>query len=328
MKIELERYSANPILLPTNNSWENRWVYNCGVTIYKGKILLLYRAQGTDKISRLGMVLSSDGRTVDERSPEPIFSPDSDSEYETLGVEDPRITQIGQTYYIVYTAASLYPEITGETPVNDPLESPWRVRVSIAHTEDFQNFTRHGVVVSHIDSKDATLFPEKINGQYVLLHRVLPDIRLAIGDSFSHFKERGPIVWPRKIGWDVERIGIGSQPIKTPYGWLLVYHGTSAGRRAYSLGLLLLDLEDPTQVIGRSDEPILEPEEEWEEKGHVPQVVFTCGAVFWKKEFLVYYGGADEVIGLATAKEQAVLNWARGKLEEYRRIKSDHPNKH
>jgi len=317
MNVKLERFSGNPILLPTKNQWENRWVYNCGVTIYQGKILLLYRAQGDDKISRLGLALSQDGRTISERLDKPIFAPDIDSEYETLGVEDPRITKIDQTYYIVYTAASLYPEITDEAPVNDPLESPWRVRVSIAHTQDFQNFTRHGVVVSHIDSKDAALFPEKINGQYVLLHRVLPDIRLAIGDSFSHFKERGPIVWPRKSGWDMERVGIGSPPIKTPYGWLVVYHGTSAGRQAYSLGLLLLDLADPTQVIARSEEPILEPEETWEEKGHVPRVVFTCGAVFWHDEFLVYYGAADEVIGLAFTKADTVLDWARQAKERF-----------
>jgi len=317
MAIKLKRYSNNPILMPTTNAWENRWVYNCGVTIYQDKILLLYRAQGDDKISRLGLALSTDGRTISERLDKPIFSPDVDSEYETLGVEDPRITKIDQTYYIVYTAASLYPEITDEEPVNDPLESPWRVRVSLAHTQDFRNFTRHGVVVSHIDSKDATLFPDKINGQYVLLHRVLPDIRLAIGDSFSHFKERGPIVWPRKSGWDMERVGIGSPPLKTPYGWLVVYHGTNADRRAYSLGLLLLDLENPTQVIARSEEPILEPEESWEEKGHVPQVVFSCGAVFWHDEFLVYYGGADEVIGLASIEEEKVLAWAKEKKEAF-----------
>ncbi|MEK7548436.1 MAG: glycosidase [Patescibacteria group bacterium] len=306
----LRRYASNPILAPTNRQWENRAVFNCAATEFEGRVLLLYRAQGSEGISRFGLAFSDDGYHISERLPEPVFEPDSDTEYEQLGVEDPRITKIGQTYYITYTAASRYPPVGDWDDRQHPKGSPWRVRVSVAHTHDFRTFTRHGVIISHIDSKDAALFPEKLDGQFVMIHRVVPDIRLAIADGLTHFKERGPILWPSPSGWDSDRIGVGAPPIKTPHGWVLIYHGVGQNR-TYSLGLALLDLDDPTVTLARTTTPILKPEEPYEKRGVVPNVVFSCGAIQRDDQLLVYYGAADKVVGLATMPYQKLLDWAK-----------------
>lgn len=319
--MKLKRYHSNPILMPSQHKWENKWVYNCGVTEFEGRILLLYRAQGEDNISRLGMAFSDDGYSITERRAEPVFMPDPDNEYEVLGVEDPRISKVGDTYYITYTAASFYPPLDPSADTHSHGQKPWRVRASIAHTHDFRTFSRHGVIIGHIDSKDAALFPEKINGQFVLIHRVFPDVRLAIADNMHDFRERGPVLSPRHHGWDAERVGIGSQPIKTPFGWLAVYHGTDPGRKAYCLGFVLFDLDDPAKVLGRSTTPILEPEESYEKKGQINNVVFCCGAIVWKDELLVYYGAADKVIGVASIDYDQVLDWCH---QQKKKAKTSH----
>lgn len=323
MTPKLVRYSKNPILTPTKNHWEDKWVFNCGATVYKKNVLLLYRAQGSDGISRLGLALMEDGIRLKERSNDPVFGPSTDSEYESHGVEDPRITKIGDTYYILYTAASLYPPLVPRPEEGRlPGDIPWRVRVSLAHTTDFRKFIRHGVIISHIDSKDATLFPEQINKNYVLLHRVYPQMRLAIAPTLHEFhergvKERGVYLWPREGKWDSERVGAGAPPIKTPYGWLLFYHGVNHDL-VYRLGILLADLNDPSKILVRSDEPILEPQRSYEKQGQVPNVVFTCGAVEWREQFLVYYGAADSVVGLATVSKKTLYAWFEKELQKHR----------
>lgn len=311
--MKLKRASQNPILRPTKQIWENKWVYNCAATVFEDKICLIYRAQGDDNISRLGMARLSDEVTVSDRSPTPIFEPDPESEYEYLGVEDPRITKIGNNYYIVYTAASHYPAIVA--PKNHARSPHWRVRVSMVRTRDFHSFTRYGVIVDHIDSKDATLFPEKISGNFLLAHRVIPHVRLAITDDIHSYKERGPLFGPREEMWDGFRVGIGAQPLKTPYGWLLFYHGVDE-KKVYRLGLALLDIYDPSIVLARSDEPILEPQESYEKEGLVPNVVFTCGVIESSDEYFVYYGAADAVICLATIKKELILRWAKEQTEQ------------
>lgn len=310
MELHLERYQNNPILMPTQHVWENVAVMNCGATLFQNRILLLYRAQGTDGISRFGLAFSDDGFHIAERLSHPIFEPDPDTEYEALGVEDPRISQIGDSYYITYTAASLYPSVFSHgVEERSTGEIPWRVRVSIAHTRDFQTFSRHGVVVDHIDSKDAVLFPEKVKNNYILIHRVVPDIRLAVGEEVHQMKERGVVLRPNGVGWDSDLVGAGAPPIKTPHGWVLIYHGVHD--HVYSLGLALLDPHEPTRVLAQSKHPILTPTEPYEKKGLVDNVVFTCGTVKKDDQLFVYYGAADSTIGVATIPYRHILDWAK-----------------
>ena len=317
MDLQLKRYANNPILAPTKNSWENKVVLNCGATIFQDRILLLYRAQGDDMISRFGLAFSDDGFHIAERLPYPVFEPDTDNEYEALGVEDPRISKIGEEYYVAYTAASLYPTVFDNGIAERPDgEMPWRVRVSIAHTKDFETFTRHGVVINHIDSKDAALFPEKIQNNYVLIHRVVPDIRLAVGNEVHQLKERGIVLRPNGTGWHSDKVGAGAPPIKTPHGWVLIYHGVHDHH--YSLGLALLDPHEPTKVLARTSQPILTPSEPYEKRGLVNDVVFTCGAVQKDDQLFVYYGAADSTICVATMSYQHLLDWAKFHYERRR----------
>ncbi len=293
MELKLKRHPKNPILSPIPwHLWENKFVFNCGVLYDKGLFHMLYRAQGQDMVSRLGYAVSVDGVNF-FRFDKPVFTPQS--RLELYGVEDPRITKIDGEYYILYTAYS-----------------PVGVRISMASTKDFIVWKRYGVVIPDIDNKDAALFPEKINGKYVMLHRIPPDIWLAFSDDLLHWTDFVSIAKPRQGYWDNLKIGAGAPPIKTPYGWLLLYHGVEeAPRPVYRLGFMLLDLNDPRKVLKRSEEPILEPEEDWELFGGVPTVVFSDAMVEYKDQFYIYYGAADNHVALATIDVEEVMEWCK-----------------
>lgn len=303
----LTRVGDGPLLGPTNSWWENFAVFNPGVAEGPdGVIHLLYRAQGKDRVSRLGHATTRDGTTIDERWPEPVFEPDLHVEWERLGTEDPRIVRIDGTYYVTYTAASLYrasdphPEWL---PSGDP---PWRVRVSLALTEDFRTFTRFGAILPEMDNKDAVLFPEKIQGNYVLLHRLPPDMWIAMSADLKTWENHRVVLRTRPALWDEYKLGAGSPPVRTPSGWLMSYHGVDH-HNVYRAGFALLDLNDPSRVLGRSVEPALEPQEPWELQGQTARVVFPSGMVLRGDELLLYYGAADTVTGVARGSLQAIL---------------------
>jgi predicted GH43/DUF377 family glycosyl hydrolase len=292
-----QRYSKNPILSPTSNWWETKAVFNCAVVEKDGVINMLYRAVGDDNISRFGYAASYDGFNF-ERYPLPIYEGPLGDEFERLGCEDPRITIIDGTYYIPYVGTSVYPAIENR-PSTFKIGPPWRCRVSLLSTKDFKSFTRYGVILPEFDDKDAVLFPEKIQGKYVMYHRVLPDIWVSYSDDLINWYDHKPVMSPKSGSWDSERIGAGAPPIKTADGWLNFYHGVDE-KRVYRLGVFLSDLNDPTKIIARSVGPILDPEEAFECTGSVCNVVFTCGVIERNGEYLIYYGGADSSIGVAT----------------------------
>lgn len=300
--MQLERYEGNPILSPTSNWWENEAVFNCAAARSNGKVHILYRAIGEDGVSRFGHAITENGLHITERQPEPAYESIGD-ELEKLGVEDPRVTRIDDTYYITYTGASLYPCCELEPSLVNA--APWRCRVGLLSTKDFRTFTKHGCILPDMDNKDVVLFPERINGKYVMLHRTFPNIWIAFSDDLLTWYDHKLLMRVQPGSWDCNRIGAGAPPIKTEYGWLNFYHGVDH-QRNYRLGILLLDLDDPSRVIGRSAEPILSPEEPWEKVGLVPNVVFTCGAVEMGDYYYVYYGGADKVIGIAAMSKSDI----------------------
>lgn len=304
--MKLTRFPANPIISPSSNWWETLATFNPGATTIDNKVVVLYRAIGGDNLSRFGLAISDDGYKF-QRFSDPIFEADVNNTYERLGVEDPRITKIGDTYYICYTAPSVYPAQTYRTSQFAPSLShpaPWRVRPSLITTKDFKTFDRHGFLLD-IDSKDAALFPEKINNRFCLLYRPYPNLYITFSDDLKTWIDQKIFIQPREGFWDSERVGVGSAPIKTDKGWLLFYHGTNQNQE-YILGILLLDLLDPTKILYRSPEPILKPEETYEKVGVTPNVVFTCGAIEKDGKYFVYYGGADKVIGLATIDKNEI----------------------
>ena len=309
--MKLARYSKNPILKPTSNWWESKGVFNPGATLYKDQVYLVYRAWGEDNFSRFGLAKSKDGLKF-SRSDEPLLEGEGDNPYERLGIEDVRISQIHDTYYLVYTAASVYPtsyvKEYGEwaRSLNRP-HVPYRVRISLTTTTDFRSWHHHGVLLSDFDSKDAALFPSVIKGYYFLIHRHVPSIWLSFSHNLRHWQRGHEIMRPQE-NWERLKIGAGSQPLKTDLGWLVFYHGVDS-QHVYRLGAVLLDLENPSQVLKRTREPLFEPTQPYEKEGNVSNVVFTCGVVEKEEEYYLYYGAADTTIGLARVGKKEFLSY-------------------
>lgn len=302
----LERYKRNPILKPKrSNSWESKAVFNCGVVMKDGIIHMLYRAIGEYEqyTSRLGYARSEDGINF-VREDKPVFEPATN--YEAGGCEDPRLTLLDDKVYMTYVAVKLLSRSKG------------MARTALATTEDFHKFRRHGVITpSNTDDKDVLLFPELINNNYILLHRpewvgskyntTSPSIWIAyaISNPKKWHKDKlllHPIEW-----WERRKVGSGTPPIKTKYGWLTFYHGVDIDH-VYRAGALLLDLNDPSKIIAKSDVPVLQPKEKYETNGDVPNVVFPTGVTIMDNKLYVYYGAADKVICLATADLDAFLD--------------------
>jgi len=294
--VELKRFSGNPIIKPNTNWWEAEAVFNPGAVEFKGKVLLLYRARGKDNLTRFGLASSEDGLRF-ERREEPVYESDPANLFERLGCEDPRITKIGETYYIVYKGGSVYPANLPKPP--GTIEVPWRTRTFIAKTDDFEKFERLEVLFPDKDTSNGCLFPEKREGKFVMLLRIYPNVYLTDSPDLKNWSELRLLFGPREKSWDNERLGTGTPPIKTDKGWLIIYHGVDQDK-TYRLGVIVLDLSDPSKILYRSPEPIFEPKESYEKEGYVPNVVFTCGAVEKDDQYFVYYGAADKVIGLAT----------------------------
>lgn len=301
---QLVRYPNNPILIPlTEHRWESRYVLNTAALRVEDKVYLFYRAFGDDEISRIGLAIT-DGYRVLERLPEPIFSPVN--EHEKKGCEDPRVVLIDNKIYMLYTAydGEVAQIAAASIEIEDFLE------------RRFERWQRIGLAFDGIWNKDAILFPEKINNKYVIYHRIEPSIWVSYMDElvFPVPKETHSIILGPRSGrmWDSLKIGAGTQPIKTIYGWLMIYHGVDRDR-VYRLGVMLVDYQHTERLLYRSPNPVLSPELEFEigdKDCWVPNVVFTCGAVpaqdkeilEAEDELLVYYGAADTYIGLATAK--------------------------
>lgn len=287
--MELRRYPGNPILKPVpNHPWESKMVFNAGVIYEGGLVHIVYRAMGRDNVSRLGYACSEDGFTIKERLPRPIFTPRLSTE--TRGCEDPRLTRIGSTIFMTYTAYD------GKIP---------QIGITSIRLDDFLNrrwrWGRRIMAFPQVVNKDAVILPEKYNGMYVMYHRIHPHIWIAYSRNLRTWINNNIIMMPRKNSWDSLKVGAGAPPIKTKDGWLFIYHGVDENY-VYRLGYAILDLRNPRRVIYRCKDPILEPEEEFEKVGAVPNVTFTCGAIVKDEKVYVYYGAADTVICVATAE--------------------------
>jgi predicted GH43/DUF377 family glycosyl hydrolase len=291
---KLRRISEKPILTPiAEHEWEREAVLNCGV-VYHGELFhMVYRASDrpfgdfTKKyVTRFGYGVSRDGVNF-TRLDKPVF--EDEALWAEWGVEDPRIVRMDDRFYVTY--------------------STWdgnmqHIRARLAATENFIVWRRHGVLLDE-PNKNAALFPERIGGRYALLHRREPDIWLCFSEDLRKWSEHQNIMQPRPGKWDSVKIGAAGPPVKHPEGWLLVYHGVDE-KKVYRLGAALLDADDPTKVLARQDEPVLEPQLEWEMKGQVPNVVFSCATVDVGDLYYIYYGAADTVIGLASVEKEAV----------------------
>ena len=320
---ELERWRSNPILEPRGDDWEALAVFNPAAILRgDGKICLIYRAIGdyTSYVSRLGYAIFDEEIKLIFRSDEPFFGPDP-----YLGeasVEDPRAVQLDSKAYLTYVVTQT-PTPPGPVRLRLGQPKPKRSITRIGLAEFDPTFACHeparlGIITPYrAEERDTVLFPERIHGSFALLHRpsnwladpseTRPGIwfayldRLQEGRTFHH-----RLVMTPQEPWEALKIGAGPPPIKTEHGWLLIYHGVDE-ERVYRAGAALLDLEEPWKVVARTKEPILEPEEPYEVEGDVPNVVFPTGAFILDGTLYVFYGAADKVCCLATAKLERFL---------------------
>jgi len=304
-----KRGLTNPIISPIKeNKWESKATFNPAAIYLGGKIHILYRTLSNDNTSFIGYASSKDGFSILERLPEPIYVPREDFEMKKIqdgnsGCEDPRITQIGKNLYICYTA---YDSI-----------GPPRVAISSISVKDFLsktwNWSKPSIITPPgFDDKDTCILPEKFKNGYFILHRVgnemCGDYLRSLDFNNNSIKKCIRIIGPRVHAWDSLKVGISAPPIKTKYGWLLLYHGVSKSHATYRVGFILLDLKDPSIVIARESDSVFGPETEYEKVGVVNNVVFPCGMILKGDLLYIYYGGADTVTGVATMKLSIVLD--------------------
>lgn len=318
--LALSRFPQNPLLSPNpEHWWESEAVFNPAAFYDGTRVHLLYRALGRDGISRVGYASSGDGIHFD-RLPYPVFEPrqgigipDARQTYGPLtyhpglyasgggwgGVEDPRAVAIDNRLYLTFTAFEGWDSTRiGLTSIRIPdfLRKEWRWRAPAL------------ISPPHEVHKNWVLFPEKINGKYAVLHSISPDILIDYFDSLNELDDENTYITSRFTGegrsqhWDKRVRGAGAPPLKTPEGWLLFYHAFDPENPGvgYKVGAMLLDLHNPTKVLYRSNLPVLEPEE-WYENDWKTGVVYATGAVIIGDDLFVYYGGGDKTISAARA---------------------------
>jgi beta-1,2-mannobiose phosphorylase / 1,2-beta-oligomannan phosphorylase len=314
IQILLKKHPQNPIIAPNpENKWESRATFNSAALLENGKVHFVYRALGDSDLSVLGYATSSDGLTIDERSNEPIYIPREPFEtpgghaFKTFaqhfasgggygGIEDPRITKVDNKIFMTYVA------FDGANPPRVALTS---IPVDSFVNRDWEKWeTPKLISAPGMVNKSAVLFPEKINGKYVMLHRVYPNILVDELDDLNFdddkFLTGHYFIPPRRKHWDSKKVGAGAPPMKTKDGWLLIYQSVGhqdSGR--YKIGAMILDKNNPSKVLYRTNNPILSPEEHYENGGFKSGVVYPCGAVIKDNKLLVYYGGGDTYVNAA-----------------------------
>ncbi|MCA9364792.1 MAG: hypothetical protein KC736_02780 [Candidatus Moranbacteria bacterium] len=315
----------NPLMGPVEeNMWESKAVFNPAVFVRKKCVHMIYRAIGHGDVSVFGWAVVEPGGKVIHRDCLPAYVPREEFEgvkshkekYHPEGVyasgggcsggcEDPKITVIDETVYLTYVAYDGW--------------SPPRIAITSIDMRDFLarkwRKWKKPVILSPpgIVDKSAAILPKKIDGKYVIFHRVFPDILIDFVDSLDFDGKtwlKGEYkISPRPDKWDSRKLSVGAPPMETEKGWLVIYHGVDDKEdNKYRVGAMLLDKDDPRKVLVRSEKPILNPETDYENNGHKFGIVYPCGAAIIGKTLWVYYGGSDKYVCAAQAHLDTFLN--------------------
>ncbi len=309
----LNKSRGNPIIMPVMaDRWQSKATFNPTALFHDGKVHIIYRAIGDTDESVLGYARSPDGLSVDTRSKHPVFANTKSAKDSNFlpkvfyssgggwsgGSEDPRITLIGDRVYMLYTAFDGWGSI--------------RIALTSISLDDFISNRwnwKKPVLISPPNeiNKNWVLFSDKINDKFAILHSLSPEILVDYfkdldeldGSRFIKSIHQGSPSWYRR---DRGIRGVGPAPIKTKYGWLVLYHATDETNPGhYKLWAMILDSNNPKKILYKGQEPILEPDQTYENDGFKSGVVYSCGAVVKDGELFVYYGGADTVSCVATA---------------------------
>lgn len=304
----VKRYPGNPILSASDVPYGPLLVFNIGVTRYQGRYVMAFRNDyGTPtaidtRLSDIGLAVSDDGIHWQARG-KPCFALHDD---EILRAYDPRLTVIDGRCYMCFA-----------------VDTRHGIRAGIAVTEDFERFEI--LTLSLPDNRNVVLFPEQINGKYARLDRPFPvysrsgaeqfDIWISDSPDLRYWGDSALLLGAEQVPFANRKIGPGAPPVKTPQGWLTLFHAVDFDpqrgkngweerwQKRYTTGIMLLDLEDPTKIIGRYREPLIAPEAPYETGGGFRNnVIFATGMILEESgEVKIYYGAADTVTCLATA---------------------------
>ena len=295
------RHEGNPILTPEMWPYPVNAVFNPGAIKLNNETLLLIRTEDMRGFSHLTVARSADGFSNWQIDSKPTLEADRNNREERWGLEDPRIIWLEDQKQFAIT----YTSFSEGGPV-----------VSLSITKNFKTFARLGVLLPPED-KDACLFPRRFKGRFALIHRPVvrgeAHIWLSFSPDLKHWGDHMALIRTRPAYWDCHRVGLACQPVETPQGWLMFYHGvrnTTAGA-IYRVGLVLLDLDEPWKVIRRGDEWVLGPREVYERVGDVGGVIFPTGVTVNKETDKVnlYYGAADCKVAVATANMSEILDY-------------------
>jgi len=312
--LTLKRSIKNPIIIPkTERYWDSKAAFNPTAIVHDGKVHILYRAIGDSDNSVLGYARSDDGLSISDSFPKPAYfhflKKNKDGSLPSIsyvsgggwggGCEDPRLTVLGDRAYLIYTAfdgwGSVRMALTSIS-LDDFISKRWNWREPVLISPPGQIH------------KNWVLFPEKIKGKYAILHSISPHIMIDYFDSLNELDgnkyiysvHQGSRLWDMR---DKLTRGVGPAPIKTKYGWLVLYHKMERHEtHRYKLWAMILDKDDPRKILFNSTQPILEPDVWYENDGYKSGVVYSCGAVVKDGKLFVYYGGADKVSCVAVAE--------------------------
>jgi len=298
MKRILEKYSGNLIISPAMMPREVLYTFNPGAIKHNGQYLLMMDTTTLDDIHRLWIARSEDGIHFTP-DPQPVNWPEPDPTHPETCIYDPRITKMGDEYIILY-ASDL---------------SQNKVRVGIVKTKDFEHFERVSIA-SELGNRNGCLFPEKFDNLYVRFDRPFGNeldpcyMWVSYSPDLVFWGKSRPVTYRGKPFEDGHKMGAGAVPIKTEHGWLEIYHtvSTTCNGFIYRLKAMLLDLEDPSKIIAYTKDFLLWPEHDYEMKGRVSNVVFTCNALLEDDGTVkIYYGAADTNIGLAQGSLEDII---------------------
>ncbi len=301
-----QRHVANPLLSAEDWPYPVNAVFNPGAAVLEGETVLLARVEALTGISHLTVARSPNGIDGWAIDAEPLLCPADDVDSEQWGFEDPRTVWVPELDRYVITCTCY---------------GPAGPAVFLATTKDFGTVERHGIVQAP-DDKNAALLPERVGGKWILFHRPTTgfgeyrpsgEIFLSRSSDLHSWSAPEQVLRPRSgAWWDSLRIGLGPPPLKTERGWLVIYHGVkqTVSGGIYRVGLALLELVEPTRVLGRADDWVFGPAAPYERQGDVPNAVFPCGLVHdaAADEVRLYYGAADTTICVATARVGELLD--------------------
>ena len=321
---KLKKYEHNPILKPQGDSWESLCVLNPAVIFDENdnKFKMLYRAAGNDKehYIYLGLATSMDGFNFKREFDHPVLAPTIDGE-DGGCVEDPRLIKMGDYFYLTYASRTFPPgqywkddkQYFGFKPEFGPAFVINNSSItSLAISKDLIHFKKLGRITdSRYDDRDVILFPDKINGKYVKISRPMemigkeygtdkPSIWISFSDDMAQWDKPTLLMKP-ETWWEDAKIGGSTPPICCKYGYLFFYHGVASKDSAYRVGAVILDKDDPTKILARTKNYIMEPEYDYETSGYYNGCVFPTGICVKDGTMYIYYGAADHFVCVATA---------------------------